>query len=197
MLLLSDSCFCSETGHKVWLCFNPGMFITALWSIHPSFSPSLSLQSFGVEKKQEEEEFSEGCFAVKSSALLSYVIFLIGSFMAKTSVLKLVHLVISWTCHMVSDGFQWQQIYSIFPHKNPLLCQKRSSWSYEITKWTLLQWGSLAFPVPSICCVQCTSWPGTLGITQRPWGTLGKAPCSCGDMGSDSTRGLCVLLCNW
>lgn len=91
MLLLSDSCFCSETGHKVWLCFNPGMFITALWSVPPSFSPSLSLQSFGVEKKQEEEGFSKGCFAVKSSALLSYVTFLVGSFMAKTPVLKLVH----------------------------------------------------------------------------------------------------------
>jgi len=59
--------------------------------VHPSFSPSLSLRSFGVEKEQEEEGFSKGCFTVKISALLSYVIFLVGSFMAKTSVLKLVH----------------------------------------------------------------------------------------------------------
>lgn len=35
---------------------------------------------------------------------------------------------------MVSDGLQRQQIYSIFPYKNPLPCQKRSSWSYEITE---------------------------------------------------------------
>jgi len=56
------------------------------WYIHPSLSPSLSLQSSGVEKEQEEEEFSKGCFAVKSSASLSYVIFLVGSFMAQTSV---------------------------------------------------------------------------------------------------------------
>lgn len=54
------------------------------WYIHPSLSPSLSLQSSGVEK--EQEEFSKGCFTVKSSASLSYVIFLVGSFMAQTSV---------------------------------------------------------------------------------------------------------------
>lgn len=102
-LLLWDSCFVSEMGHKICLCFNLGMFIMGPWYIYPSLSPSLSLQSSGVEKEQEEEEFSKGCFTVKSSASLSYVIFLVGSFMAQTSVWKLVHAGDIITCHMVSD----------------------------------------------------------------------------------------------
>lgn len=48
-------------------------------------------KALGLRRSRKRKSFQRDVSLLKSSALLSYVIFLVGSFMAKTSVLKLVH----------------------------------------------------------------------------------------------------------